>query len=90
MKITRDEACEIAEQWWSVMTWSDPGVCMYAFGSTGCVQSEEHRADILDYIDTDCMPAADSNDDPEADKEQLATLRKYIAKARVEECRKGV
>lgn len=54
--ISKGEACHIASQWWSVMTWSDPGVCMYALGSTGKVQSEEHRNDLLRYIDKECMP----------------------------------
>lgn len=84
MKLSRADACDIASQWWSVMTWNDPGVCMYAFGSTGKVQSEKHRAQLLAYIDTDSMACAEVNDDPEGDKAQLRQLRAYIEGAPVE------
>ena len=44
-------AMRIAEGWYSVMNWSDPGVSLYKFYSTGRIQSEEHRQDCLNYID---------------------------------------
>ena len=50
--ITKSRAIEIAGQWHSVMTWSDPGVCMYALSSTGNVQSAKHRQQLLAYIDS--------------------------------------
>lgn len=83
------EAAHIASLWWSVMTWSDPGVCMYAFGSTGRVQSEEHRQELLQYIDKDCMPgllAWDDNDDRNKEEsiEELENLREYIVSAPIE------
>ena len=94
------DACYLASQWWSVMTWGDPGVCMYAFGSTGCVQSEEHRQQLLEYIEKDCMPKARENDqceDPDkypdlewfeefySQEEQLELLADYIRQAPIEE-----
>jgi hypothetical protein len=54
--ISKGEAIHIASQWHSVMTWSDPGVTMYALSSTGRVQSEDHRNDLLRYIDDECVP----------------------------------
>ena len=102
MSISKEEACHIASEWWSVMTWHDPGVCMYALGSTGKVQSEDHRNDLLSYIDKDCMPIAmkrteshectddctdpESEDCPVQDVEQLAYLRDYIVHAPLEPC----
>lgn len=51
------QAAEIASAWHSVMTWSDPGVAMYSVTSTGKVHSEEHRANLINYINV-CMPGA--------------------------------
>lgn len=89
-----------ASQWWSVMTLGDAGVCMYAFGSTGKVQSEAHRQQLLEYIEHNCKPKARENDqDPEFDpdpdeddpyelyytqEEQLELLAEYIRQAPIE------
>lgn len=54
-------AAAIAASWHSVMTWNDPGVAMYSVTSTGTVHSEEHRANLLAYIET-CMPQAEKLD----------------------------
>lgn len=51
------DASEIASAWHSVMTWNDPGVAMYSVTSTGRVHSEEHRQNLIDYIDG-CMDQA--------------------------------
>lgn len=59
--ITTEQARNIASQWHSVMTWSDPGVCMYALSSTGKVQSRQHRADLVAYTKS-CIPAAEPED----------------------------
>lgn len=52
------DAAEIASAWHSVMTWNDPGVAMYSVTSTGRVHSEEHRENLIDYIDGCMMQAA--------------------------------
>lgn len=61
------QASEIASAWHSVMTWNDPGVAMYSVTSTGRVHSEQHRTNLIAYIET-CMPAAlradERGDDP--------------------------
>jgi len=59
--ITRNQAIQIASAWHSVMTWSDPGVAMYAVTSTGKVHSEEQRANLLTYIES-CIPGAHNQD----------------------------
>lgn len=87
--IGNGEAIRLASLWWSVMTWSDPGVCMYAFGSTGRVQSEEHRQELLQYIDNNCMPSLlawedDDDRDKEESIEELESLREYIEHAPLE------
>jgi hypothetical protein len=67
-QISYFDAAEIAAQWHSVITWNDPGVTMYSVTSTGKVHSEEHRAALLDYIATKCMPTAvqlDASGDPD-------------------------
>jgi hypothetical protein len=80
------EAADICSLWWSVMTWSDPGVCLYALGSTGRVQSEEHRQQCIDYITNKCIPIAQERDDEETDADivQLEDLLDYIRNADIE------
>ena len=60
-EISDFDAAQIASLWHSVMTWNDPGVAMYSVTSTGKVHSEEHRANLLAYIES-CMPAAEKAD----------------------------
>ncbi len=76
---TRERAVRAAESWWSVMTWNDPGVALYAFGSTGLVQSEQHRADCLAYLEPRVGDAEDATD-----WRELVSLRRYIAAAPIE------
>lgn len=78
---------EIAHAWSSVMTWNDPGVTMYAFASTGRVQSEAHRADLLRYIEKNCRAAATLNeaaDEDDCSHEELDELEDHIRSAPVE------
>lgn len=77
---------EIASMWWSVMTWGDPGVCLYAFGSTGKVQSEEHRQQCLEYIKKHCEPLAQERNDDETEQNlaDLERLAEYIREADIE------
>ena len=80
------DAAEIAGAWHSVMTWNDPGVAMYSVTSTGRVHSEEHRANLVHYIDG-CIPQArlcdERGDDPclpamhESNVEELEALREW-------------
>lgn len=52
------DAAEIASAWHSVNTWNDPGVAMYSVTSTGRVHSEEHRENLIAYIETCLRQAA--------------------------------
>jgi hypothetical protein len=49
---------ETAATWGSAMTSGDPGACMYGFSENGVVQSEQHRADCIRWIEDDCRKAA--------------------------------
>lgn len=77
--LATEQAITIASQWYSVMTWQDPGVTMYAFASTGKVQSETHREQLLNYICKECKPGASRKD-----KGDLNALYQYIANAPIE------
>lgn len=72
---------------------------MYAFGSTGKVQSDGHRQDLIDYIDKKCMPLASKRADnhscsdecegeetecPAQDVDNLRSLREYVVNAPIE------
>jgi hypothetical protein len=67
----------------SYITAGDPGACMYGFDERGCVQSEEHRQQCFDWIENDCRKAADANEDPAADHDQLDSMLDYPEKAPV-------
>lgn len=56
-EISDFDAAQIASLWHSVNTWNDPGVAMYSVTSTGRIHSEQHRTNLLAYIES-CMPAA--------------------------------
>ncbi len=83
-RISRDAAVAISEGWWSVNTWGDPGVCLYAFGSTGRVQSEEHRDNVIAYIDGHCLKGCDRQDNPKQCRKELEWLREYVRTAPIE------
>lgn len=90
MQLTDEQAAEIASAWHSVMTWNDPGVVMYSVTSTGKVHSEKHRAALLTYIDSECLPhAADldaQGEEPilfESNTADLTALRAWVAAYRV-------
>lgn len=61
-EISDFDAAQIASLWHSVMTWSDPGVAMYSVTSTGRVHSEEHRANLIAYIES-CVRGATEADE---------------------------
>ena len=81
--LTPEQAYERAAQWGSYMRSGDPGACMYGFDERGTVQSEQHRANCLAYIDGECRAAAALNDNPAQDNRELDELRAYIAAAPV-------
>ena len=85
------QASEIAAGWHSVMTWSDPGVAMYSVTSTGRVHSEQHRANLIAYIDS-CMSAAERADERgdagivmESNVADLEALRVWAAEYEIED-----
>ena len=51
--MTPHEAWLYAASWGSYIRTGDPGACMYGFNEHFRVQSEQHRADCLAYLD-DC------------------------------------
>jgi hypothetical protein len=83
------------------MTWSDPGVTMYALSSTGRIQSPEHRISLIAYT-KDCVATAtkriksalrtksktyggDTMETLEQDVEDLEALLDYVTNAPLEE-----
>lgn len=70
-----------AAEWGSYMTSGDPGACMYGFDERGCVQSEEHRENCIRWITDNCRSAADANDNPDEDNEQLDNMLVYLKTA---------
>jgi len=75
-----------AAEWGSYLNDWDPGACLYGFDERGTVQSEQHRADCIAWIDGPCRKAATANiaaGDPSArgDHEQLDELRAYLLTA---------
>jgi len=72
-----------AADWGSYMTADDPGACMYGFDEHSRVQSETHRQQCMDYIESDCRAAAGSNDNPNEDHAQLDAMLSYLKTAAV-------
>lgn len=83
-----------AAEWGSYMTGGDPGACMYGFTESGTVQSEEHRAACLDWIDNHCRHAANVNiaagdKGARTQHAELDALRKAIERAPVTEWKRS-
>lgn len=74
--MNREQAISEAHQWASFVNRGDPGICLYAFASTGRVQSEGHRKRCLGYI---AYLSALKKPDPE-----LLALASYIKAAPIE------
>ena len=72
-----------AASWGSYTHSADPGACMYWFNKYGYVQSEAHRKACIDWIETECYAAADCNDNPTEDREELAAMLDYLRGAPV-------
>ena len=67
-----------AAEWGSYMTSGDPGACMYGFDEHGRVQSEEHRQRCINWITNNCRDAADANENPSEDHDQLDEMLDYL------------
>lgn len=78
--LDRLTAIDIAYDWHSVMNWDDPGVQLYAFSSTGCVQSEEHRQKCLAWLRDECLGKTETEDD----EDDLLDLIEYLEQAPIE------
>lgn len=79
MKLGPKEAWLYAAQWGSAMTAGDPGALMYGFDERFEVQSEQHRADCLEYV-AECrgfVVADPANYEPD-ELEQLDALTKAL------------
>lgn len=72
--MTPYDAWLFAATWGSYMTGGDPGACMYGFDERFVMQSEEHRAQCLKWIDKNCIPQVEANPSEYADDE-LEQLR---------------
>ena len=70
--MTLEQARDLAPQWGSLVTNGDPGYIMYT-----AIPPEriEHRAAMLDHIQTDCMAIAIDN---VADAKELESLCQYL------------
>lgn len=69
--MTPKQFWETAASWGSAMTSGDPGACMYGFDEKGLVQSEQHRADCINWIEKECRKAAIANVSPEQSLDEL-------------------
>lgn len=49
-KMSPHDAWLYAASWGSYMTSGDPGACMYGFDERFVMQSESHRADVLEQM----------------------------------------
>lgn len=87
-RLTPKQFWGIAATWGSLMTSGDPGACMYGFDEKGVVQSEEHRADCIAYIEKHCREAAKINgaagEDEAAQNRELDAMIRYLRSAPVE------
>lgn len=66
----------VAASWGSYIRGGDPGACMYGFGESGRVQSEEHRRRCINWIDNHCLPGANQNN-----QKQLNKMKRYLLTA---------
>jgi|KBSMisStandDraft_5_1062788.scaffolds.fasta_scaffold08883_11 hypothetical protein len=75
--MTNEQAWLYAASWGSYMTSGDPGGCMYGFSENFTVQSEQHRAACLEWIDNHCKPNVEScpEDYEEDELDQMAEFR---------------
>ena len=80
------DASEYAATWGSYMTAGDPGACMYGFNDSCRPQSEEHREDVINWLETECRPLVlEYPGDYAADElEQMDEFLAYIRTAPVE------
>lgn len=79
--LTQAQALEIAEGWASMMDASDPGRWLYSFTSTEGIENEEHRTEMLAYVDGILAGSLDQQDDSVLERADLEALRAYLAEA---------
>lgn len=74
--MTNEEAWLYAASWGSFVRPGDPGACMYGFDERFVMQSEEHRRDVLAYIET-CRAIV--NERPEDfDDDELENMDAFV------------
>jgi hypothetical protein len=80
------EAVAYAATWGSYMRDGDPGACMYGFGDEARPQSEDHRRNILAFLDNHCAPvvAANPGDYEPDEAAKMAEFRAFIEAAPIE------
>lgn len=83
MPMSSSAALEYAASWGSYMTAGDPGACMYGFGDYFVLQSEQHRADCLAYMQ-DCRKIVQERpgDYEEGELSQLDEFVETLQKAK--------
>lgn len=79
--LTQAQALEIAEGWASMTDASDPGRWLYSFTSTEGIENEEHRTEMLAYVDGILAGSLDQQDDSVLERADLEALRAYLAEA---------
>lgn len=79
--MTSHEAWLYAATWGSYMSSGDPGAVMYGFDETFTMQSEEHRADVLEWMkkSRELVKKRPS----EYDADELENMDRFIAAVRI-------
>lgn len=75
--MTPKDAWLYAATWGSAMTSGDPGACMYGFDESCRPQSEEHRQDVIGWMEGCRQNVVDNPNDYDTD--ELATLDAFVA-----------
>lgn len=85
--ISRARAVHIATGWASYIRATDPGRWLYSFSSTGgVIASENHRADVLAYVDGRLEVLAQRRIGLEGrTAHELQQLRRYLAAAPIDQ-----
>ncbi len=84
MTMSKSEAYQYAASWGSYMTAGDPGAIMYGFDETFTMQSEQHRADVLAYIE-ECRKTVTEHPDW-YDSDELEKMDEFVAACKAAPC----
>lgn len=79
--MTSEEAWLYAASWGSAVTSGDPGAIMYGFDEKFIMQSEDHRADVLAWMEK-CRPLVEKNP-KEYDSDELENMARFIEAVRI-------